>query len=114
MVSRGVATIAVVGYALVGPARSITRFGVGIGIIVLLALGAMEKCISFWIVTFLKTSILRVGAFGLNDVGTVMMPLLAVLMQSLKISVLNTRTKRGKILTSPKKWDMIIQNKNFV
>ncbi|GEM_PF-5740230 len=69
MDSLGAVTIAVAGYALVGPARSVTRFGVGIGIIVLLALGAMEKCISFWIATFSRTGIRRAGVSELNDAG---------------------------------------------
>lgn len=68
---RGAVTIVVVGYALAGPARSVTRFGVGIGIIAHLAPGAMEKCISFWTVIFLKTNTLRAGAFGLNGGGIV-------------------------------------------
>jgi len=69
MVSRGAVTIVVAGYALAGLARSVTRFGVGIGIIALLAQKVMEKCISFWIATFSRIDTRRAGVSELNDVG---------------------------------------------
>jgi len=66
---RGAVTIAVAGYALAGPARSVTRFGAFIGIIARPVQKVMEKCISFWIAIFSRIDTRRAGASGLNDVG---------------------------------------------